>query len=460
MGKRSALLLIAILTVSSLIVVDWIPLGLAQSGTDESGILISDTTWTRSNSPYTLSSNVLVPNGVTLTIEAGVTINLRGFYVYVNGTLVAKGSDTNPISFIGGVYGVGSIIFTQYSTSWSSQSNSGSILEYVSAAVNITRSSPRITNCHLGLTNIDGGSSIISNNDAFEIDVFDGSPTISNNNFNVPLENNDLGQINVYGGSPIIQNNFINGTTAYMNNGDSRHPMLEQYFMPSFGILVDGVSANVQVTSNTITYHGTAGINVMAGNVTLSNNLISYNQVGISDQTFMPAQTIQNANLAIRDNTIIYNTFSGISNTYASIRLQITYNNIYSNGQYNIYLGSSLSGNSLNSNDVDAPNNWWGTSDEQAIKQTFYDFNEDFNLGKVNFVPFLTEPNPNAPAKPMPTPTPSPTSSLSPTLSPNPTPTPNQEPQTYNFVLIIGAAIIVIVIGTGLGLLIYFIKRK
>ena len=136
-------------------------------------------------------------------------------------------------------------------------------------------------------------------------------------------------------------------------------------------------------------------------------------------------------------------------------------NNIYANTNYNIYLAVS--------NNVSATNNWWGTTDKQTISQKIYDNKNDFNLGKVNFEPFLTAPNPEAPeASDVPTPTPTPTStpslSPSPTTSPEqePSPTPSQEPMLTpeQFEVILGVAIAVAVFGAGLGLLIYLIKRK
>jgi hypothetical protein len=141
----------------------------------------------------------------------------------------------------------------------------------------------------------------------------------------------------------------------------------------------------------------------------------------------------------------------------------IANNNIQNNNQNSIYLKET-------SNDIEATNNCWGTTDTQAINQTIHDFKNDFNLGKVNFVPFLTEPNPEATpdpnALPISTPTPVPSTSPTPTSSPaqtsTPTPTPSQEHTLTSEQLetIIGAAVIVTVFAAGAGLLIYLIKRK
>ncbi len=65
--------------------------GSAQNGTNESGIISSNATWTQAGSPYTLTGNVIVNEGIILTIEAGVTVNLNNYYITVNGRSGGKG---------------------------------------------------------------------------------------------------------------------------------------------------------------------------------------------------------------------------------------------------------------------------------------------------------------------------------------------------------------------------------
>jgi heme-binding NEAT domain protein len=109
--------------------------------------------------------------------------------------------------------------------------------------------------------------------------------------------------------------------------------------------------------------------------------------------------------------------------------------------------------------DINAANNWWGTTETATIDQKIYDYNDDFNLGKVNYTPFLTEPNSQAVPNPnAPTPTLAPTTP--PTSSPSKSPTPSQEPQQPDLTIIVGVAIVAVVLGAGLGLLIYLAKRK
>ena len=113
-AKTFTVILILIVVISSAVMLIVKPVN-AQSGTSVSGVINQDATWTQANSPYIFTGNVLVNNGVTLTIEAGATVNFVGYYMEINGTLIAKGTNTSPINVTGGVFGIGDFIFTQYS---------------------------------------------------------------------------------------------------------------------------------------------------------------------------------------------------------------------------------------------------------------------------------------------------------------------------------------------------------
>ena len=109
-------LLIAFLTaimIGGLTLVSIVHIGTVQASTNVTGIINSDTTWTKANSLYTLTGPVAVNSGVALTIEAGVTVNLNSYYIQVNGILVARGSGANQIYI-----NDGQNTFTQHSNSW------------------------------------------------------------------------------------------------------------------------------------------------------------------------------------------------------------------------------------------------------------------------------------------------------------------------------------------------------
>ena len=155
-GKLLSVLLTVAITVGLLNLA--LPFGKAQSGTNVSYIVSSDSTWTQANSPYNFTGNVLVNNGITLTIGAGTTVNLNYFYLRVNGSLIiqpgatinmeqigdgidvygslsAIGTSINPIYMNGGIQGhifsaaYSVVTFFPSSAGWNQQTNSGSLIE-------------------------------------------------------------------------------------------------------------------------------------------------------------------------------------------------------------------------------------------------------------------------------------------------------------------------------------------
>ena len=112
----------------------------------------------------------------------------------------------------------------------------------------------------------------------------------------------------------------------------------------------------------------------------------------------------------IISNNTITNSAVGIQLHYGYPQL-ISYNNIY---------GNTVNFKLDNDHSINCTYNWWGTTDQQAIGNSIYDFKSDFTLGTVNFAPFLTAPNLEA----MPNPNATLNPSGAPTQSLNPSPTP------------------------------------
>ena len=64
------------------------------------GVISSNTTLSLSASPYVVTSNILVTNGTTLTIDPGVEVRfLDSLYMQIEGTIRAIGTAQNPILF-------------------------------------------------------------------------------------------------------------------------------------------------------------------------------------------------------------------------------------------------------------------------------------------------------------------------------------------------------------------------
>jgi hypothetical protein len=184
--------------VASLALVNEVSFCEAQtSGTFVSGIIVTDTTWTQTNGPYTLIGNILVNYGATLTIQAGTTVNLGSYYLMVNGTLQAIGESANPVIFNGNsnIYGSsgGQLTFTQFCNGWNSVTSTG--CELVNAVINC----PLILSSSVEITQdkIYDGINVQSQINAIQT----GTPMISNN----------LIQGGITVGSAIITNNTIMG---------------------------------------------------------------------------------------------------------------------------------------------------------------------------------------------------------------------------------------------------------
>jgi len=395
-GKSYTLVLIFLVVAINMIAIESVPLVLAQSGTKLSGIINSDMTWTASNSPYYLTEDTKIKNGVTLTIESGAEINLNGKTLEVDGALRVLGTANNPIPFITSSttdeehsYGIspnaGMIFFTDTSKSYDQKTQSGSIIQYANfgsyASCGITvriQSSPKITNNHLniGVITTYGDSTIISNNQFFggAINVGGGSPTIMNNTLLIGGGGEEFAGgsgINIWGKN----NALVGDNSVYIN--------LTSDETNAIGIMIG------------------SGSPIIAKNFVINNDLIPKPVTGIL--------VYSNANPLIENNTIEKNSLGiNIYDSFGSPTPSILYNNFEQN-RFNIYLGQESNPNST-VGDVNATNNWWGTTNQQTISQLIYDFKNNNKVGTVNFVPFLTSPNLQAlpnPSEILPTPSPS-----------------------------------------------------
>jgi parallel beta-helix repeat protein len=383
-----------ILIVSASIIAVAASFGSAQAATSVIGILTVDTTWTKAGSPYTLSGPAKVEEGITLTVEPGVTVDLSSYYLQVVGTLSAKGTADEPIHFIGGPSSGSPLTITDGSVGYDEATGKGCILENV------------VTSCKVTC----GNSTLVNKCTLNDIIILESSDyqqptTVSNCKIN--------SRIAVSRGGAIIVNNTI--TTKDVNDAavGISYMVGSTVTILSNSIIGGGISVGggkVTISDNVITNCKGSGIAGSWGRATIEYNIISNNAIGIS----IPFQST----MTIQRNTIKNNP---VGIRISQLTPLINYNNIENCSQNTIYLDESLS--------IDATNNWWGTTDTQAINQSIRDSKNDFNLGTINFVPFLTAPYSNAMprANPPPLPTPEPTQHMpTPTENPNPTQTSSQ----------------------------------
>jgi hypothetical protein len=367
--------------------------GSVHGATSVGGLITSDTVWSQAGSPYQLTGPVGVLNGVTLTILPGATIYLRGYYIQINGTFNAQGTNNNNIVFFGGNQNndnnYGSIQFMPYSSKWNDQQTSGSIISNAF--------------CERVSLKIQGSSPMISRNtfNSSSIDSQGGSPTIQ---YNLIKSNGGLAGITA-SDSAIISNNVIEGKAGWgggigaQGNVQVLNNLVDNCLQ---GIVTQG---SVVIEGNTVTNTHGKGICSSDASAKITKNYVAYNRVGL-----MGSGIIEN-------NAVLYNEV-GFSHLGSAT---ISNNNILGNTDKSISLSDS--------NNVNMANNWWGTTDSQTISQTIHDSKSDFNLGTVTYEPFLTSPNSEAPTEPLAQislPTPNPSNLNQPTNQPN---NPTQSPQ-------------------------------
>ncbi len=177
-------------------------------------------TWVRDNIPYTIYEEALVNNGVTLTIEPGIVLQFERTFdgLYVEGTLVARGTEANPILFTSDdpAKQPGQWRTLQFrSTAGGSSVMENCIIEYGASAAGGFNGSLQfdtappilITNCTIRNSTLDG---IFCNS---------SSPLIRGCRIN---DNTRDGIRAVNGSSPVVSGSVLSGNVGFgVNNLDT-----------------------------------------------------------------------------------------------------------------------------------------------------------------------------------------------------------------------------------------------
>jgi hypothetical protein len=298
--------------------------------------------------------------GATLTIQPGVTVDFGSYYMLVNGTLIADGTSNNKITLTAANPASG----TYSQQIQFNPSNTNSIIQNADA----DQVSILAKGCSLTISD-----NLFENPQRLAIQCTNGATaTISGNVFQNVFDEG----ISV-GGSSTVTGNLFNITTgwataivAHENAYVSGNQILGFYR----GVMSDGSGT---IEGNVIENCIECGI-VSQGSATIQQNYISNSQVGIS---------FGSGN--VHDNTLVNNQVGVMLWSSASGFID---NSIVGSTRY--------SANITISSNANVPNNWWGTTDINAINQTIWDFKDDFTLGVVNFTPVLNAPSSGAPTSP------------------------------------------------------------
>lgn len=251
----------------------------------------SDTEWAKSSSPYNLSGPTVVNPGVTLTIDSGVTVNLNGYTLFINGTIKALGTTLDNIQISGSNITFGA------STSGLSRFENTIINAPILGNSTVTFSNDKINNATtVGDSSLFSGCMITASltaGKAVTISNSDIQGDISLGDFSTLTGNTITGDVTT-GNSASITHNIISGS-KYQN----------QAFGGFYYTIALTVGSQSTITGNTISGGATAVSSSVSGNI-ISGGARFTDWVGRSEDA-TSALTVKGAS-SVTSNAIFSNT--------------------------------------------------------------------------------------------------------------------------------------------------------
>lgn len=355
-------------------------------GTLAGGVLSSNYTMSTNNSPYIITSNLLVPTGITLTIEAGTAILFSdSIGIKVDGTMSAMGSESGMIifSYRSSIPKTSLWSGIQYGDSASTWSGtSGNILKYcrIEHAVSALsgKIAPQVEHCiisdNITAMDFDGDS---RRGNPFLLAIYHSKIIDNLSGINARLA------VNTYLFNDTIFNNTNSAFSAdnYFSTCSIDSCLIENN---GGGVGIDRGAASVtwNVINNNdygISYSSDGG-----KNLTISHNNITNNK-GYAIAFTEHGNHGTMVSITVTDNNIDSNE-SGIRHQleYLATTFTIKNNNITNCQEYAFISGAT---NPIPAS-IDVTSNYWGEMDSTAIANVIYDFYDSFNLSKVLFEPF------------------------------------------------------------------------
>lgn len=267
------------------------------SGTLVGGYISENATWTLEDSPYVFVDNVVVSEGATLTVEPGVAVDFTLWLMRVEGTLCARGSESNRIAFYWSEEPLDKyeprIRFIDSSTPWNGIAKTGCILEYVGGkywdgyCVDLLGGSVKVSNCVLSsvctagtVVNSTVGPASLLGNGSLLYNFIKGGITLSNIADSPTIIGNLIMDCNEgitfcggWKGHPYIANNTITHTNC-------------GFLFPAY-VLFEGLEY-MEVIHNNI-YNNNYNVRVEREDPRVTINL-AYNWWGTTNTTLVDKQ--------------------------------------------------------------------------------------------------------------------------------------------------------------------------
>ena len=410
------------------------------------GVLTASETYSPQNNPYIVTQDLIVGNGVTLTILPGVEMLFEfGTSLISNGILIAKGSSDQKISFLpknpqtlpgqwNGIsfdanktaigadssYVAGSVLSDAIisNASRSVILNKGTALlidgvdmKYCSFGIYINESgyntirNCNFTSCDFGIFVASGfrnpenkiyGNTISGSSD---VGIFINSDAqqshhnhISNNTIKACGIGLHIGNYSNNGEA----NNVVSHNT-FTNNKDAikifhrSNTISNNYFVLNRNGIICWQSNYNTITRNLFSRNKNNAVTLSAGSSfnTITYNSMNYGSGGVKINPDSSRMSLYNS--------FLYNTL--FQNTDYSFLIMDTpqgavqFNNLILNGEYQSFLNQS---DSL----VHGEYNFWGTVVESSIDSIIFDFHDNDSLGEVLYDPVLNNILTTAPVPP------------------------------------------------------------
>lgn len=355
-----------------------------QKGTDIGGLIVTDTIWDKSGSPYYVISDLVIDERAKLSIEPGVEVILQN-HIKVLGTIELNGNEDENITINRPGSNINKIELTNLS-----QKNIIENTKFDNITLNISSNETVMNNIILnngGILEVSGSNNIIKNSNLKKTSLkIDGQ---YNEVINSVIDDRSIvnygllisrGALYTKITNCTVKNIYQYGVMAYATMSE----ITDSHIIDngSVGIYVDTSSSLYNFTiKNTEVKGNNTGILLKdsTGSVHLLGNNIYANDMGI----MVDNQSLYKRSHIFKGNNI-YSNDIGIR-TNSIYNNEIAQNNIYNNLTYNLFAPYGLG-------TLDYSENYWGLLVEDEIKSTILDFYDDYDLYKVNVVPFLESP--------------------------------------------------------------------
>ena len=358
---------------------------IAYSGNYTSGVITSNTTWTKANSPYIINGNLAIDPGWTLTLQNGTQVIFNGSYTFnIDGTLQANGLSGDSVVIMGVTSGIvypginlrnGATVnlaytkvqnatagvTTQSGTNLNIQNSrltgntTGLSLGYISGIVKKTRFDNNGTGIQTSNSALLTADSLVVQLNTLGVGC--GNSTTSMTNSSISNNSGDGISDGGSGGSLTVNNCQINSNTSNGVNCSSLSTVnVTNSRLTSNGlkaVYVGNGGASGSITGDSIRSNG-SGIISNSSNDTIANNNVTLN-TGTGIQTSSSYNIANNIVISnggsygiystgtgsLTNNIVTFNTGIGI---WAATNASISFNTVSNNGgTYGLYSSGNAS---------------------------------------------------------------------------------------------------------------------